>query len=337
MIIKSFILENNIKSIIDKNIFLFYGENLGLKRDFKRKIKKELVNSETLNFIQEEIIKNQNILFNEIKNKSLFEEKKVVFIEQVDDKILETIESICQNIGEDRIFMFAGLLDKKSKLRTFFEKSKDLGISACYKDNDITIRNIITKKLKDIKGLSNEIINTIILNTNLDRDKVNNEIEKIISCFHDKELKVDVIRNLLNIETNEDFNALKDEALSGNKDKTNKLLADTILENENIFFYLNIINQRINKLKEIKLLQKKQENIEAVIDSMKPPIFWKDKPKVLAQAKMWDIGKINNALKKTYNVELEIKTSNSVNKNLLIKNLIVELCSEANISSTNLR
>ena len=337
MIIKSFILENNIKSIIDKNIFLFYGENLGLKRDFKREIKKELVNSETLNFVQEEIIKNQNILFNEIKNKSLFEEKKVVFIEQVDDKILETIESICQNIGEDRIFMFAGLLDKKSKLRTFFEKSKDLGISACYKDNEITIRNIITKKLKDIKGLSNEIINTIILNTNLDRDKVNNEIEKIISCFHDKELKVDVIRNLLNIETNEDFNALKDEALSGNKDKTNKLLADTILENENIFFYLNIINQRINKLKEIKLLQKKQESVETVIDSMKPPIFWKDKPKVLAQAKMWDIGKINNALKKTYNVELEIKTSNSVNKNLLIKNLIVELCSEANISSTNLR
>ena len=70
---------------------------------------------------------------------------------------------------------------------------------------------------------------------------------------------------------------------------------------------------------------------------MKPPIFWKDKPKVLAQAKMWDIAKINNALKKTYSVELEIKTSNSVNKNLLIKNLIVELCSEANISSTNLR
>ena len=337
MIVKSFILENNIKSIIDKNIFLFYGENLGLKRDFKREIKKELVNSETLNFVQEEIIKNQNILFNEIKNKSLFEEKKLVFIEQVDDKILETIESICQNIGEDRIFMFAGLLDKKSKLRIFFEKSKDLGISACYKDNDITIRNIITKKLKDIKGLSNEIINTIILNTNLDRDKVNNEIEKIISCFHDKELKVDVIRNLLNIETNEDFNALKDEALSGNKDKTNKLLADTILENENIFFYLNIINQRINKLKEIKLLQKKQESVETVIDSMKPPIFWKDKPKVLAQAKKWDIAKINNALKKTYSVELEIKTSNSVNKNLLIKNLIVELCSEANISSTNLR
>ena len=104
-----------------------------------------------------------------------------------------------------------------------------------------------------------------------------------------------------------------------------------------IFFYLNIINQRINKLKEIKLLQKKQESVETVMNSMKPPIFWKDKPKVLAQAKKWDIAKINNALKKTYNVELEIKTSNSVNKNLLIKNLIVELCSEANISSTNLR
>ena len=110
-------------------------------------------------------------------------------------------------------------------------------------------------------------------------------------------MKVDVIRNLLNIETNEDFNALKDEALSGNKDKTNKLLSDTIWENENIFFYLNIINQRINKLKEIKLLQKKQESVETVIDSMKPPIFWKDKPKVLVRRKC-GILKINNALKK---------------------------------------
>ena len=141
-----------------------------------------------------------------------------------------------------------------------------------------------------------------------------------------------MVNGLLNNETSEDFNLLKDEALNGNKDKTNKLLADTVFQNENIFFYLNLINQRINKLKQIDLLRKDQINIEAVIEKLKPPIFWKDKQVILMQAKKWDTKKINEALKKTYKVEIEIKTNNAINKELLIKNLIVELCSDVNFS-----
>ena len=39
MIIKSYLLEQDIKLLFDKNLFLFYGENLGLKNDFKNLIK----------------------------------------------------------------------------------------------------------------------------------------------------------------------------------------------------------------------------------------------------------------------------------------------------------
>ena len=42
------------------------------------------------------------------------------------------------------------------------------------------------KKLNSYQGLSSEVINLIIENTGLDRNKVNNEIDKIISCFKDK-------------------------------------------------------------------------------------------------------------------------------------------------------
>ena len=332
MIIKSYILESNLKSVINKKVFLFYGENSGLKKDLKKKIKNEFKNAGILNLFQDDILKNHNLLVDEIKNKSLFDEKRIIFIDQADDKILEIIENILADITEENIFIFAELLDKRSKLRTFFEKSKDLGVSPCYQDNEITIRNIITKKLNGLEGLSSEIINLIIKNTNLDRNKVNNEVDKIISCFNNKRLEINMINGLLNNETSEDFNLLKDEALNGNKDKTNKLLADTVFQNENIFFYLNLINQRINKLKQIDLLRKDQINIEAVIENLKPPVFWKDKPMLLMQAKKWDTKKINEALKKTYKVEIEIKTNNAINKELLIKNLIVELCSEVNFS-----
>ena len=140
------------------------------------------------------------------------------------------------------------------------------------------------------------------------------------------------IQILLNLGTNEDFNALRDEALNGNKKKTNQLLADTVFENEDNVYYLNSINQRIRKLYEVSNLKKGKDNIENIINSLKPPIFWKDKPIIIGQSIKWDKNKISKALETTYDVEIKLKTNSSVRKDLLIKNLIVQLCSEASAS-----
>ena len=178
--------------------------------------------------------------------------------------------------------------------------------------------------------MTSQIINFIMQNTGLDRNKLNNEIDKIISCFSDKKVDFNKIDSLLNIRTSDDFNQLKDEALNGNKINTNRLLADTVFEEENNIYYLNSINQRINKLKEIENMKKENSNIESIVSNLKPAVFWKDKPMLIEQSKKWDKEKIRLALKKTYNTEIKIKSSSSIKKDLLIKNLIVELCITAN-------
>ena len=332
MIFKSYIIEENFQSINNCKLFLFYGENQGLKKEFKVKLKNQNKNHETLNLFQDEIIKNKNILTNEINNKSLFNEKKIIFINQANDKILDIIDEVVDNIKDERVYLFSDILDKKSKLRNYFEKSKSCGISACYQDNEITIRKIIIKKLDGYQGLSNQIINHIILNTGLDRNKVNNEIDKMICCFKDKKIDSDKLDLLLNIRTSDDFNLLKDEALNGNKINTNRLLSDTVFENEDNIYYLNSINQRINKLNEIENMKKENTNMETLISSLKPPVFWKDKPVLIQQATKWNKKKIKAALRKTYNAELEIKSNSSIRKDLLIKNLIIELCETASSS-----
>ncbi len=329
MIIKSYIIEDNIQSISNYKIFLFYGENQGLKKEIKEKIKISNKNSEILSLFQDEIIKNKNILVNEINNKSLFNEKKIIFINEVNDKILDIIDEIIENIQQERIFLFSDILNKKSKLRSYFEKSKFCGISAFYLDNEITIRKMILKKLNGYEGLTSQITNLIIQNTGLDRNKVNNEIEKIISCFQDKKIDPTKIDLLLNMRTNDDFNLLKDEALKGNKINTNRLLADTVFEVENNIYYLNSINQRINKLNEIENMKEEHSNIESIISGLKPPVFWKDKPILIEQSKRWNKEKIQAALKKTYNTEIKMKSNSSIKNDLLIKNLIVELCATA--------
>jgi len=332
MIFKSYLLEQNLESINQYNIFLFYGENQGLKKEFKEKIKNLNENKEILNLFQEEILKNKNILFNEIRNRSLFEKEKVFIINEANDKILEIISEIGEIIKDEKIYIFSNILEKKSKLRNFFEKSKVYGTTACYPDNEITIKKLISSKLKGFDGLTGKIINIIIQNTGADRNKVSNEIEKIVSCFLDKKIDITRLISLLNLKTNDDFNKLKDEALNGNKNETNMLLANTVFESDNNIFYLNLINQRINKLREINKLKKNNSNIEALVNNLKPPIFWKDKPVLIKQSKRWNEKKINEILKKTYDIELQIKSNPLVNKDLLIKNLIVDLCVKATSS-----
>ncbi len=333
MIFKSYILEQSFKSINNCKMFLFYGENQGLKKEFKEKLKIENKDREALNLFQDEVIKNKNIIVNEIANKSLFNEKKMIFINETNDKILDIVDEAIENIQDEKIFLFSDILDKKSKLRNYFEKSKICGIAACYQDNEITIRKIIMQRLHGYHGLTTQMVNFIIQNTGLDRNKVNNEIDKIISCFKDKKIDPKKIDLLLNIRTSDDFNLLKDEAINGNKINTNRLLADTIFEIENNIYYLNSINQRINRLNEIENMKKESSNIETLVSNLKPPVFWKDKPILIEQSRKWNKDKIQKALRKTYNTEIAIKSNSSIRKDLLIKNLIVEICLTASSSA----
>ena len=100
-------------------------------------------------------------------------------------------------------------------------------------------------------------------------------------------------------------------------------------EAEKKLLYLTIINQRMMKLSELLKL-KRQNSIESAIDSIRPPIFWKDKPHFINQAKKWDLNKIKKVLGITYKLELKIKADSSINHILLIKNLMVNICLLAN-------
>ena len=328
MIIKNYEIEKNINLLDKYNLILFFGENLGFKNEIKDKIKDKKKDFEKVNFSQDEILSNNEILYSEVLNFSLFDKNKIFFISQVNDKILTTLEEIKDKLKNQQIYLFAEILEKKSKLSINFAKSKDLLAIPCYTDNEITIKNIVINALDGFKNLSNENLKLIIDNCNLDRNKLNNELKKIVSCFRDKKLDTEKLIKLLNIKENDDFNILKDEALIGNKIQTNKLLSETEIDNDKKVFYINSINQRLLKLLDLKEISK-TKNIENAINEIKPPIFWKDKPTFLKQAMKWNDKKINKVLNETYKLELEVKSNSLIDHRILIKKLLVDICNLA--------
>ena len=124
MIFKSYIIEQNIENIKKFNVFLFYGENQGLKRDFKEQIKNYYNNNEILNLFQEEILKNSSLLVNEIKNKSLFNDEKIIFINEANDKIVSIVDDLFNIIKDEKIFIFADNLEKDQNLEIFLKNPK---------------------------------------------------------------------------------------------------------------------------------------------------------------------------------------------------------------------
>ncbi len=328
MIYKSYLIEQKVSQLENK-LLLFYGENLGLKNDFKKRIRKDNKNLYIKNLFQEDVLKNEDGFLKEVFNISLFDDKKIYFINHTNDKILEVARELESKIKEQKIYFFSDNLDRKSKLRSFFEKSKKAGSVACYNDNEISIKKIIMDRLRGFKGLNTININIILNNSGLNRVKLNNELSKITSFFEDKVINEEKLKALLNDKVNEDFNLLKDEALNGNKLQTNKLLSETLLETEKNVLYLSLINQRLNKLSEIEI-NARDSNIEHALNMLKPPVFWKEKAAFLSQAQRWNTKKINQILKKTYDLEIKVKSNSLISKNILIKKLLLDICNCAN-------
>ena len=222
------------------------------------------------------------------------------------------------------------MLEKKSKLRNFFEKNSNTAIIPCYEDNEITIKKLIIQKLKNFQGLTPNNINLILEGCGLDRIKLKNELKKINSFFFDRKIESDKLELLLDTKVNDNFNYLRDSALIGNKIKTNKLLSDTIIEQDKSVYYLNLINQRLNKLYEIHKIAS-TSSIEIAINNIKPPIFWKEKNSILEQAKRWGKKKLIDQLSITYNLEISLKSNQAILGDLLIKKLIVDMCQKASL------
>ena len=329
MILKSFEIENNIKSIFKFKFILIYGENIGLKDVLKKKIIDSSEKAEVINLYHEDIIKNKDVISNEVKNISLFTEDKVIIINQAEEKNFYEIENLLDSKENIKIVLIADLLDKRSKLRSMFEKDKNIAIIPCYNDTDITLRKLIQNELRNFKNLNSNTINKIINYSNSNRKNILNNIEKIKSYYDKNILSEASLEVLLNSDRNEVFENIRDAALNGDQSKLNKLLEYFTFSNEDTYLYLNIINYRLIRLLEVQKQNENKQSYDVVMSKIKPPIFWKDKPMFLKLLKKWDKQSLIGVLKYLGEVEKKIKSNSKLNSLTIVKNSITNICSNS--------
>ena len=323
MIIKNF--ELNEAKTSKFNIFLFYGKNEGFQNEIINNFFLNKFNGEVYKYDEPQFIENIDTIISGLLNKSLFEDQKIFIISRVSNKISEYIEIIEEKkLTEFKMIFKSSILEKKSKLRNLFEKSKNLAVIPFYEDNSNSLFTILVKLLKEknIK-LSRESINLLVDRASGDRENLLKELDKIYSySLTNKNVDFKTVEKLSNLAENYGIDQLVESYLSRNKRKLSKILNENNFSDEDCMLMLRVILNKSKRLLGIIKKNSLNRSIEEVMASTKPPIFWKEKESIKKQVKIWKEEDLKKKIYQINEIELLIK-SNSKNSLNIISDFIL--------------
>ena len=329
MILKSYEI-NKINQNIN-HFILFYGKNEGLKNEALNILVKNKNNIS--NYEEKEILENENIFIENILSKSLFEEEKSIVIKRATDKILKIIEILhLKDLEETTIIINSENLEKKSKLRSFFEKDKKLVCVPFYPDNDQTLSKLAYNFLRDKKiSISPSNINLIVNKCSGDRETLINNLQKIeYFSKNGKKINNQNILKLINLNENHNISELIDNCLAKNKKKTINILNENNFNNEDCIMIARSFIIKAKKLLTLSTTFETNKNIDLTISSAKPPIFWKEKEITKQQIYKWKSESIKQLIYALSDIELQIKKNINNSINLITDFILLQSSSKTN-------
>ena len=322
MILKTF----ELNTIEDSAVFyLVYGKNEGLKTECINKIlsKNDI---KVFNYDEKQIRDEIETFYENILSNSLFESSKTIIINRASDKIFETIKNLVdRNLNNIKIIINAGILDTKSKLRSLFEKNKDLICIPTYPDNNNTLSKLAAVFFRKEKiSISQQSINLIVEKCGGDRNNLNNELNKIKDySVEKKQITSEQISKLVNLSENYALSELIDHCLAKNINKTINILSENNYNSDECIIILRTFLSKAKRILKLAIEFEKNKDINKTINSAKPPIFWKDKDIIKIQLDKWKPTKIKELISGINDAELNIKKNYS-NSVLIITNFILE-------------
>ena len=329
MILKSFEIKKINLNVT--RLILFYGKNEGLKNEALEILIKNKNNIS--NYDEKEVLDNENNFIENILSKSLFEQNKIIVIKRATDKILKIIETLhLKNLEDISFILNSDNLEKKSKLRSIFEKDKKLICVPFYPDNDQTLSKLAYSFLKDKKiSISPSNLNLIVNKCSGDRENLINELKKIeYFTKNGKKIDSENLSKLINLSENHSISELIDNCLAKNKKKIIGILNENNFNNEDCIMITRSFLIKAKKLLALSKEFESNKNIDLTISSAKPPIFWKEKEITKQQIYKWKPKNIKELIYKLSETELLIKKNINNSINLITDFILGQSSSETN-------
>ena len=332
MIIKTFELQK-LKATKAKK-FLFYGDKEGYKDQIINEYFLKKFKNSTNKYDENEVLNNYDSFISNLLNKSFFEENKLIIISRSSEKIINLIEEIItKDIQEITLIINSGPLDKKSKIRIFFEKNKDTVCIPFYADDTKTLSILAYNFFKNKKiYISQETINLLVERCRGSRKSLDTELTKIENFSKNKDkITTEEILKISNLAEDYSVSELVNNCLSKNLKKTINILNENNYSSDDCILILRTMLIKAKRLLKLKKEVEKSKNIDQVISSFSPLLFWKEKVFFIQQILNCSSAEMEKLLYQINEIEILVK-KNSYNS----LNIISDFILNKSIKSNNL-
>ena len=309
---------------------LLYGSNEGLIRENYNKLKNifNQASYEEINVIGKSISEQPEILIDEIKTVSMFNDHKIITIDQPIDKNIEIFEEAFAMLTSNTlIIVLANNLKKTSKIRKFFENSKNLFACANYEDDLRSNSQQIQTLEKYIgKTLNKDIKNYLNQNLSSDRMISNHEVDKIILLYYENNTipELEEIKLIFNDNSDLGLSKISQLAFSGKPNKVSINLNRIFAEGVNPIAVVRTMLNYVQRIQVTQIALRKTNDFESAIKSLKPPVFWKDKDNFKLHCKKWPINETVLNFNLLVNTELSCKADYNLT-NILCERALINI------------
>lgn len=260
----------------------------------------------------EQLSEDGALLADELAAMSLMAPKRVIMVRDCGAAQLATItEAVARRAPENFLVVYVTeSLASTDKLRLWAEKSPHVAAIACYKDEGSGLDQFIRDTLRGY-GLraSGEASRLLASQLSGDRQIILNELEKLSLYVGDEVEEISLEDVLASVGENNDksFDELNNAVASGDMVGLCRLSDRLLMEGNHGLLLVRSVMRYIGKLEAIAIKREGGMSVDAAIEGLRPPVFFKAKPMLKAHATRWNTHACAAALAKLQLLELDSK------------------------------
>ena len=319
-------IDNDIKMGQLKNVYLLYGTEDYLKRQYRDKLKHALVEpDDTMNFSAYEGKDiNPKELIDLSETLPFFKEKRMILVENSGffKNSCDDLAEYMSQVPESTCFVFVEEeVDKRSKL---FKAASRAGSAVEFEtpNEDMLIRWILGRIQREGKKITQSVMQLFLSKTGSDMENIDKELEKLICYTLDKtEISAADVEAICTGQTENKIFEMIDAISAKNQKKALDLYYDLLALKEAPMRILFLIARQFQNLLLIKSMSAKGYPAVSIAKTAGMPSFAVQKN--LRQAGAFKINQLKEAIEDCGQAEEDVKTGRMADQ-LAVELLIVK-------------
>ncbi|MEO1748885.1 MAG: DNA polymerase III subunit delta, partial [Pseudomonadota bacterium] len=241
-------------------------------------------------------------LVDEVNTVSMFGDVRLIHLEDAgnDAGLVGAIKNVLESIESGTFLIIeAGDLKKGAALRTAIERFDHAIAVPCYADDEKSLQALVDQTMQTAgKQLTLEARQFLIANLGGDRGTTRQEIEKLLTyCAHEQRIELEHVTAIIGDMASVAVDSIVDGVLVGQLTQCETGLVRLEASGGSAFVLLSALMRQFQSLALMRdAMETDRKTVRAVVETARPPVFFKRKQTVTDALNLWSGAMIRDAL-----------------------------------------